>query len=173
VMPGTAYKITNGRYCVACSYNRENWNPDLRAPLTQPGVDVKVGDYLLEVEGRDVRPPAEVYSFFENTAGKQIKIRVGTNADGKDSREVTVVPLPSEFALRNRAWEEDNRRKVDELSGGKLAYVHVPDTAVGGWLNFNRFYFAQVGKQAAVIDERYNHGGEVADYIIDMLKRPL
>jgi len=170
---GADYKIENGRYRFARVYNGENWNPELRAPLTQPGVDVKTGDYLLEVEGRDVRPPAEVYSFFENTAGKQIKIRVGPNADGKDSREVTVVPLPSESALRNRAWEEDNRRKVSELSGGKLAYVHVPDTAVGGWLNFNRFYFAQVGKQGAVVDERYNHGGEVADYIIDMLKRPL
>jgi tricorn protease len=170
---GADYKIENGRYRFARIYNGENWNPDLQAPLTQPGVDVKVGDYLLEVEGRDVRPPAEVYSFFENTAGKQIKIKVGPNADGKDSREVTVVPLPNEFALRNRAWEEDNRRKVDELSGGKLAYVHVPDTAVGGWINFNRYYFAQVGKQGAVIDERYNHGGEVADYIIDMLKRPL
>jgi tricorn protease len=170
---GADYKIENGRYRFARVYNGENWNPELRAPLTQPGVEVKTGDYLLEVEGRDVRPPAEVYSFFENTAGKQIKIRVGPNADGKDSREVTVVPLPSESALRNRAWEEDNRRKVSELSGGKLAYVHVPDTAVGGWLNFNRFYFAQVGKQGAVVDERYNHGGEVADYIIDMLKRPL
>ncbi len=170
---GADYKIENGRYRFARVYNGENWNPELRAPLTQPGVDVKPGDYLLEVEGREVRPPAEVYSFFENTAGKQIKINVGPNADGKDAKEVTVVPLPSEFALRNRAWEEDNRRKVDELSGGKLAYVHVPDTAVGGWLNFNRFYFAQVGKQGAVIDERYNHGGEVADYIIDMLKRPL
>ncbi len=170
---GADYKIENGRYRFARIYNGENWNPDLRAPLTQPGVDVKVGDYLLEVEGRDVRPPAEAYSFFENTAGKQIKIKVSLNADGKDSREVTVVPLPSEFALRNRAWEEDNRRKVDELSGGKLAYVHVPDTAVGGWLNFNRFYFSQVGKQGAVIDERYNHGGAIADYIIDELKRPL
>jgi tricorn protease len=170
---GADYKIENGRYRFARVYNGENWNPDLRAPLTQPGVDVKAGDYLLEVESREVRAPAEVYSFFENTAGKQIKIKVGPSADGKDAREVTVVPLPSDFALRNRAWEEDNRRKVDELSGGKLAYVHVPDTAVGGWLNFNRFYFAQVGKQGAVIDERYNHGGEVADYIIDMLKRPL
>ena len=170
---GADYKIENGRYRFARIYNGENWNPELRAPLTQPGVDVKAGDYLLEVEGRDVRPPAEIYSFFENTAGKQIKMRVGPSPDGKDSRQVTVVPLPSEFALRNRAWEEDNRRKVDELSGGKLAYVHVPDTAVGGWLNFNRFYFAQVDKQGAVIDERYNHGGEVADYIIDMLKRPL
>src|SRR2546430_16619836 len=143
---GADYKIENGRYRFARVYNGENWNPDLRAPLTQPGVDVKAGEYLLEVEGRSVEPPAEVYSFFENTAGKQIKIKVGPNADGKDAREVTVVPLPSEFALRNRAWEEDSRRKVDELSGGKLAYVHVPATPVGGWLNFNRFYFAQVRK---------------------------
>jgi tricorn protease len=170
---GADYKVENGRYRFVRIYNGENWNPDLRAPLTQPGVEVKVGEYLLEVNGREVRPPTEVYSFFEDTAGKQIKIKVGPNPDGKDEREVTVVPVESEFALRNRAWEEDNRRKVDELSGGKLAYVHVPDTAVGGYKNFNRFYYAQVGKQAAVIDERYNHGGQIADYIIDMLKRPL
>jgi tricorn protease len=170
---GADYNVENGRYRFARIYNGENWNPDLRAPLTQPGVDVKTGEYLLEVNGVDVKAPAEVYSFFENTAGKQIKIKVGPNPDGKDAREVTVVPVDSEFSLRNRAWEEGNRRKVDELSGGKLAYVHVPDTAVGGYTNFNRFYFAQVDKQGAVIDERYNHGGEVADYIIDMLKRPL
>jgi tricorn protease len=170
---GADYKVQNGRYQFARVYNGENWNPDLRAPLTQPGVEVKVGEYLLEVNGKDVRPPAEVYSFFENTAGKQIKIKVGPNPDGKDAREVTVVPVDNEFPLRNRAWEEDNRRKVDELSGGKLAYVHVPDTAVGGYTNFNRFYYAQVGKQGAVIDERYNHGGQIADYIIDQLKRPL
>src|SRR5260370_24038811 len=100
-------------------------------------------------------------------------MKVGSNAEGKDAREVTVVPLPREFALCNRDWEEDCRRKVDELSAGKLAYVHVPDTAVGGYLHFNRFFFAQVGKQGAVIDERYNHRGEEADYLIDMLKRPL
>jgi tricorn protease len=170
---GADYKVENGRYRFARIYNGENWNPDLRAPLTQPGVDVKVGDYLLEVNGADVRPPAEVYSFFEETAGKQIKIKVGPNPDGKDAREVTVVPLDKEFNLRNRAWEEDNRRKVDQLSGGKLAYVHVPDTNVGGYSNFNRFYFAQVDRQGAIIDERYNHGGQIADYIVDMLKRPL
>jgi tricorn protease len=170
---GADYKIENGRYRFARIFNGENWNPDLKAPLTQPGVDVRTGDYLLEVNGHDVRPPADVYSFFENTAGKQTRIKVGPNADGKDSREVTVVPIASEFGLRNRAWEEDNRRKVDELSGGKLAYVHVPDTNVEGYRNFNRFYFSQVGKQAAIIDERYNHGGQIADYIIDDLERPL
>jgi tricorn protease len=170
---GADYKIENGRYRFARIFNGENWNPDLKAPLTQPGVDVKVGDYLLEVNGREVLPPIEIYSYFENTAGKQTRIKVGPSADGKGSREVTVVPVADEFALRNRAWEEDNRRKVDELSGGRLAYVHVPDTASGGFLNFNRFYFSQVGKQAAIIDERYNHGGQIADYIIDELERPL
>ncbi|MHB8608995.1 MAG: S41 family peptidase [Candidatus Acidiferrales bacterium] len=170
---GADYKVENGRYRFARIFNGENWNPELRAPLTQPGVDVKVGDYLLEVNGREVRPPTDLYSYFENTAGTQIKIKVGPDAGGADAREVTVVPLASEFELRNLAWEEDNRRKVDEMSGGKVAYVHVPDTATGGFRNFNRYYFAQVGKQAAVIDERYNHGGEIADYIIDMLKRPL
>lgn len=170
---GADYKVENGRYRFARVFNGENWNPELRAPLTQPGVDVKTGDYLLEVNGRDVRPPADVYSYFENTGGTQIRIKVGSHADGKDAREVTVVPLPDEGALRNLAWEEDNRRKVDELSGGKVAYVHLPDTNVGGYINFNRYYFAQVGKQAAVIDERYNHGGQVADYFIDFLERPL
>ena len=170
---GADYKIENGRFRFAHIFNGENWNPDLRAPLTQPGVDVKVGDYLLEVNGADVRATAEVFRFFENTAGKQIRIKVGPNADGKDAREVTVVPVDDEGNLRNRAWEEDNRRKVDELSGGKLAYVHVPDTANGGYINFNRFYFAQTDKQGAVIDERYNHGGAIADYIIDLLGRPL
>jgi len=170
---GADYKIENGRYRFARIFNGENWNPDLKAPLTQPGVDVRAGEYLLEVNGRDVRPPAEVYSFFENTAGKQVRIKVGPSTDGKGARDVNVVPVASEAGLRNRAWEEDNRRKVDELSGGKLAYVHVPDTATGGFLNFNRFYFSQVGKQGAIIDERYNHGGQIADYIIDELERPL
>src|SRR5690242_9426112 len=170
---GADYSVENGRYRFERIYNGENWNPDLRAPLTQPGVDVKVGEYLLEVNGQEVRPPDSVYRFFEDTAGKQVKIKVGPNPDGTGSREVTVVPVASEFTLRNRAWEEDNRRKVEKLSGGKLAYVHVPDTATGGWINFNRYYFSQVGKEGAVIDERYNHGGQVADYIIDMLERPL
>jgi tricorn protease len=170
---GADYRIENGRYRFARIFNGENWNPDLRAPLTQPGVNVKTGDYLLEVNGADVRPPTEVHKFFENTADRQIRIKVGPSPDGSNAREVTVVPVASEFTLRTRAWEEGNRRKVDELSGGKIAYVHVPDTNIGGYLNFNRFYFGQVGKQGAIIDERYNHGGQVADYIIDELGRPL
>lgn len=170
---GADYTIENGRYRFTRIYNGENWNPRLRAPLTQPGVDVKEGEYLLAVNRRDVKPPDEVYKFFEATAGRQVILKVGPNPDGKDAREVTVVPVANESGLRHLAWIEGNRRKVDEMSNGRLAYVYLPDTAQGGFTNFNRYYFAQVGKQGAVIDERYNGGGLIADYIIDYMRRPL
>ena len=170
---GANYKIESGRYKFARVYNGENWNPQLKAPLTQPGVNVAAGEYLLAVNGREVTAAEEVYKPFEATAGKQTVIKVGPSPDGKGAREVTVVPVGSEGGLRNLAWVEDNRRKVDKLSGGKLAYVWLPDTAEGGYTNFNRYYFAQVGKEGAVIDERFNQGGLIADYIIDYMRRPL
>ena len=170
---GADYVIENSRYRFTRVYNGENWNPKLRAPLTQPGVNVKAGEYLISVNGRDVRPPADVYSFFEETAGKQTLLKVAAQADGSNPREVTVVPVADETGLRNYAWIEDNRRKVDQLTGGRVAYVYLPDTYAGGYTNFNRYYFAQVGKDAAIIDERYNGGGDIADYIIDYLRRPL
>jgi tricorn protease len=170
---GADYKIENGRYRFAKVYSGENWNPQLKAPLTQPGVNVGAGEYLLAVNGTDVRPPANIYSFFEETAGKSVVLRVGPNPDGSGSREVTVIPVENEGALRNLAWIEENRRKVDQLSGGRLAYVYLPNTGEGGFTNFNRYYFAQIGKEGAVIDERFNAGGQIADYIIDNLSRPL
>lgn len=170
---GADYAIENGRYRFAKVFNGENWNPQLKAPLTQPGVNVVAGEYLLAVNGRDVRPPTNLYSFFEETAGKSVILRVGPNPDGSGSREVTVVPVDNEFGLRNLAWIEENRRKVDKLSGGRLAYVYLPNTAGGGFTNFNRYYFAQIGKEGAVIDERFNGGGQIADYIIDNMSRPL
>lgn len=170
---GADYKVENGRYRFAKVYSGENWNPQLKAPLTQPGVNVAAGEYLLAVNGRDLRPPENLYSPFEETAGKSVVLRVGPNPDGSGSREVTVVPIETEAALRNLAWIEDNRRKVDRLSGGRLAYVYLPNTAQGGFTNFNRYYFAQIGKEGAVIDERFNGGGQIADYIIDHLSRPL
>ncbi|MEO8027472.1 MAG: PDZ domain-containing protein [Bryobacteraceae bacterium] len=169
---GADYAVENGRYLFAKIYRGENWNPRTRAPLTQPGVNVAEREYLLAVNGRDVRPPTNVYSFFEETAGKSTVLRVGPSADGSGSREVTVVPIPNEAMLRNLSWIDENRRKVDQLSGGRLAYVYLPDTAGGGLTNFNRYYFAQIGKQGAVIDERFNGGGQIADFIIDYLKRP-
>ncbi|NLH77401.1 MAG: protease [Acidobacteria bacterium] len=170
---GADYAVENGRYRFARVFDGENWNPRLRAPLTQPGVNVKAGEYLLAVNGREVAAAEEVYAPFEATAGKQTLIKVGPSPDGKGAREVTVVPTGNEYGLRNLAWVEANRRKVDEMSGGKLAYVWLPDTADGGYTNFNRYYFAQIGKDGVVVDERFNQGGLIADYIIDYLRRPL
>jgi len=168
---GADYSIDHNRYRFARVFSGENWNPDARAPLTQPGVNVKSGEYLLAVNGRDVTAAENVYSFFEETANRPIVLKVGPNLDGSGAREVTATPVQSETSLRNLAWIEENRRKVDQLSGGKLAYVYLPDTAEGGFTNFNRYYFAQIGKQGVVIDERFNHGGQIADYIVDNLRR--
>jgi tricorn protease len=170
---GADYKIENGRYRFARIYDGENWNPELMAPLTQPGVNVASGEYLLAVNGRDLHASDNIYSYFEETAGKQVVLKVGPNADASGSRDVTVVPIDDEFTIRHLKWVEDNRRKVDEMTGGRVAYVHLPDTAFGGYTNFNRYYFSQVDKQAAVIDERFNHGGFLADYIVDYLNRPI
>jgi len=170
---GADYSLENGRYRVARVYDGENWNPGLQAPLTQPGVNVKAGDYILAVNGRELHSSDNLYSFFEETAGKQVVLKVGANPDGKDSREVTVVPVDSEEGLRHLAWIEGNRRKVDQATGGRVAYVYVPNTAGAGYTSFNRYFFSQVGKEAAIIDERFNEGGQLADYIVDYLRRPL
>ena len=170
---GADYTIENDRYRFSRVYYGENWNPDLRAPLTEPGVNVREGEYLLAVNGRELHGSDEIYSFFQETAGKSVQLKVGPDPSGKGARNVTVVPIANERSLRLRAWMDANRRKVEQLSNGRLAYVYLPDTFVNGYTNFNRYYFAQWDKQGAVIDERFNGGGWIADYIVDWLKRPL
>ena len=168
---GADLAIEHGRYRFTRVYDGESWNPKLRAPLTQPGVNVVAGEYLLAVNGRDLVPPDNVYRALSNTAGRQVVLKVGPDPSGAGAREVTVVPLEGESALRNRAWVEDNRRTVDRLSGGRLAYIYLPNTADLGYTYFNRYLFAQVGRQGVVVDERFNGGGSLADYIIDYLAR--
>jgi len=170
---GADYKIENGRYRFARVYNGENWNPQLKAPLTQPGINVVAGEYLLAVNGQELRSSDNIYSFFENTSGKSVVLKVGADPSGAGAREVTVVPVTEEIRLRNLAWIEDNRRKVDQMTNGRVAYIYMPDTATGGYINFNRYFFAQVGKEAAIVDERFNGGGALATDIIEYLKRPL
>jgi len=170
---GADYNIANGRYRFSKVYNGENWNPDLKAPLTQPGVNVKAGEYLLAVNGRELHESDNLFSFFQGTAGKTTVLRVGPNPDEDAAREVTVVPIESEYNLRRRAWIENNRRTVDQMTGGRVAYVYLPNTAEAGYTYFNRYYFSQIDKEAAVIDERFNTGGDIADYIVDYLRRPI
>jgi tricorn protease len=166
---GADYSIDHNRYKFAKIYNGQNWTPSLAAPLTLPGINIVEGDYLLAVNGRELFATDNVDSFFDGTAGKQTVVRVGKNADGSGGRDVTVVPTASEYGLRNLDWIDSNRRKVDALSGGKVAYVYMPDTGGAGYSNFNRYFYAQLDKQALVLDERYNQGGFIADYIVSVL----
>ncbi|MCI0638598.1 MAG: PDZ domain-containing protein [Gemmataceae bacterium] len=169
---GADYEIADGRYRFKKVYGGLNWSPEARAPLTVPGVEVKAGEYLLAVRGIDLKPPTELYSLFENTANKSIEITVGPSADGKGSRTVTVEPLANEGGLRNRDWVEGNLQKVHKATGGRVAYVYVPNTANPGHAYFKRYFFPQSDKDAIIIDERFNGGGQVADYYIDHLRRP-
>ncbi len=169
---GADYRIENGRYRFAKVFGGLNWNPDLRSPLTEPGVDVKAGEYLLAVEGKDLKPPEDLYSRFERTSGRIVEITVGPNADGSGSRAVKVVPIEDEAALRNRDWVERNLRYVTEKTNGRVAYVYVPNTSTQGYDYFRRYFFPQSDRQAIIVDERHNGGGQVADYYIDILRRP-
>lgn len=169
---GADFEIAQGRYRFKKIYGGVNWEPRLRSPLTAPGVNVKEGEYLLAVRGVDLKPPTEIYSLFENTAGKSIEITVGPNPDGKDSRTVTVEPLDNETSIRNLDWVQGNIRKVHQATNGRVAYVYVPDTAMGGLASFKRYFFPQIDKEAVIIDERFNGGGWIADYYIDLLRKP-
>ena len=169
---GCDFEVEGDRYRFQRVFDGENWNPDLQAPLTGPGVNVVAGDHLLAVNGRTLTTADNVHAFFENTAGRQVVLRIAPGGDEAAARDVTVVPVGDESALRNRAWIEDNRRMVHELSGGRLAYIYIPNTGGGGFASFNRYFFSQTDRQGAVVDERFNKGGLLADYVANYLTRP-
>lgn len=170
---GADYEVSQGRYRIRKIYTGENWNPELHAPLSAPGVDVHAGDYIIAVNGRNLTSAENLYAAFIGTAGRQLELRVNDRPTADGSRLITVVPISSEAGLRTRDWIETNRRTVDSLSRGKLAYVYVPNTGEEGYASFNRYYFAQQNKEGAVIDERFNHGGSIADYMVDIMNRQL
>jgi tricorn protease len=168
---GADLTVEGGRYKITRIYDNESWNPDLRAPLAAPGVDVSVGDFILAINGHELRAPDNIYRLLDGTANRQTVLAVSSKPVLEGARQVTVIPVASEQGLRTRAWVEANRRLVDKLSNGQLAYVYVPNTGQPGYTSFNRYYFAQQEKKGAIIDERFNGGGSAADYIIEILGR--
>jgi tricorn protease len=168
---GADFVIDQGRYKITRIYDNESWNTDLRAPLAVPGVDVRVGDYIIAVNGEELRTPDNLYRLLDGTAGRQTVLTVSDKPVADGARKVTVIPVANDQGLRSRAWVEHNRHVVDSLSKGRLAYVHLPNTGQPGYTSFNRYYFAQQDRQGAIIDERFNGGGSAADYIIDVLQR--
>ncbi len=170
---GADYDVADGRYRLKRIYSGESWNPQLRAPLVQPGVKISTGDYILSINGQDLTAADDISRLLEDTANRTVVLKLASSASGADSHEVSVVPVATEQPLRNLAWIEENRRKVDQLSSGKLAYVYMPDTGQPGLTSFNRYFFAQTDRKGVIIDERFNAGGQVADYVIEVLRRPL
>jgi tricorn protease len=168
---GADFTIENGRYKVTRIYDNENWNPDLRSPLATPGSIVNLGEYILAINGVELRAPDNIYRLLDGTANRQTSLTVNDKPTMDGARHVVVIPVANEQALRTRAWVESNRRLVEQLSNGQLAYVYLPNTGQPGYSSFNRYYFSQQDKKGAIIDERFNGGGSAADYIIDVLQR--
>jgi tricorn protease len=168
---GADYEVAEGRYRIKHILQGDNSSPLLTAPLAQPGIHVKAGDYLLAVDNQEISASENLYRYFVGKAGKPTQIKVASTPNGDNARTFPVIPMPGENTLRLFNWIEANRRKVAELSGGKLAYIYLPDTGQTGYTLFNRDFYAQLDKQGVIIDERSNSGGAPADYFIDLLKR--
>ncbi len=170
---GCDFEWTKDGYRISKIYNGERWNPETYSPLGLPGIHVKEGDYIVSVNGEKVNPKKNIYSLLEQTADREINIQVNSKPSTDGAKSYLVKPVASERSLRYMDWVEGNRKKVDELSNGKLAYVYVPNTSEGGFTSFNRYYFSQQDKKGVVIDERNNGGGSAADYMIDIMSREL
>jgi len=154
-------------------YTTESWNPGLSSPLDKPGIKVHEGYYLVGINGKEITEADNIYQYLDGTAGKQTIIHINKEPDFEGSWTETIEPISSENALRQRAWVEDNRRLVDKLSNGRLAYIWVPNTGGPGFVSFNRYFFAQQDKEGAIIDERFNGGGLLDDYMVDLMTRKL
>ncbi|TVQ54336.1 MAG: hypothetical protein EA377_05580 [Phycisphaerales bacterium] len=161
-------------YYIERIYEAGDWDRDGFGPLSEAGIDVNEGDYLLEVNGVPVDPTRDVFASFQNLAGRTITITVSEEPEwDEDARDVVVRAMGSDAALRYRTWVEDNRRYVEEKTDGRVGYIHVPDTGVNGQNELVRQYMAQLGKEALIIDERWNGGGQIPTRFIEMLNRPV
>ena len=163
----------NGLWRIKRIFTTESWNPELSSPLSRPGLKVTEGDYILSINGQSLTSDDNIFEYLAGTNGIQTTIEFSNNDKAEDGFSETIIPIRSESALRRRAWVEDNRRKVDELSNGQLAYVWVPNTSGAGYNSFNRYLFAQQNKRGLVVDERFNGGGLLDDYMVDLLTREL
>ena len=168
---GADVTVANGRVRITRILTGESWNPQLRAPLSAPGVDARTGDYIIAVNGVELGANGNLYRLLEGSAGRQTVLTLNDRPTADGARRVIVVPVANEGGLRQFAWIERNRRLVDSLSAGKIAYVYVPNTGQPGYEYFNRYFFAQQDRLGVVVDERYNGGGSAADYIIEILAR--
>jgi tricorn protease len=168
-----ALDAASGRYRLAKIYPGDNSREAFRSPLTEPGVDVKQGDFLLAVDGRELKAPTDPYSLFVNTLDRTVTLTVASSADGKDEHEVTVKPIPDELQIRLKDWVDNNREHVNQASGGKIGYIYLSDMEALGMDEFIRQFYPQIRKEGLVVDVRWNGGGFVDQLILERLRRVL
>lgn len=168
---GADFVSKQGKWQLKRIYTSESWNPGLNGPLDQPGMKIKQGHYLVGINNQEISATDNIYQYLDGTANKQTTLHINTKPSFEGAWTEVVKPIRSENSLRQRTWVEDNRRTVDKLSGGKLGYIWVPNTGGPGFVSFNRYFFAQQDKEGAVIDERFNGGGLLDDYMVDLMTR--
>ena len=159
------------RYVISKIYQGQNWNEDLRSPLTEQGIDVKEGDYLISINGNNVTLADNPYKFLENTANKHIEITVNSSPSATGAKTYTIKPIKSELNLIHYDWVETRRAMVDKLSGGKIGYIYVPNTAFEGNRELFHGMYQYHNKEALIIDDRYNGGGFIPENMVDLLDR--
>ena len=159
------------RYKIHTIFEGENWNENTRSPLTEPGIDVKAGDYIIALNGHDLTTEKNLYNVLENTAGKLIPITVNDKPKAEGAKTYWVKPVRSEQDLRYLDWVNSRRRMVDELSGGRIAYIHVPNTGVEGNRELFKGVYAYNDKDAFIIDDRYNGGGWTPGKMVEKLSQ--
>jgi tricorn protease len=160
-----------GRYRIASIMTGENDEDRYRSPLTEVGIDVHVGDYILAINGQELRASDNPYRLLQIAPGQPVELRVAAKAGGEGARNVLVKPINSESDLKYFAWVEHNRKYVEEQSGGKVGYLYIPDMGGDGIREFIKWFYPQVRKQGLVIDVRDNGGGNVSPMIIERLAR--
>ena len=167
---------THTAYTIAKIYEGAPWDSDARGPLSKPGIDVSEGDYITHVNGVPIDTDLDPWAAFVGLAGKDTTITIKSSLTGDEEtvneREYTLKPLGSEFGLRYRDWVEENRHYVEQASSGKVGYIHVPNTGVQGQNELFRQFYGQTGKDALIIDERWNGGGQIPNRFIELLDRP-
>ena len=160
-----------GRYRISKIYNGENWNPDRRSPLTEQGVDVKEGDYIISINGKNLTTDSNPYMLLENSTENPVEITVSSTPSSENQRTNIIKPLKSEQELRYFNWVNERRAMVDKLSGGRIGYIHVPNTSTAGNKELFHGMYTYYDKEALIIDDRYNGGGFIPDRMADLLDR--
>jgi tricorn protease len=168
---GADLSMADGRVRIDRIYSGERWNPYIEGPLSAPGLNVAEGDFILAINGKPLAASDNIFAHLVGTTGEQVTLTVADTAKGKNSRDIVVEPTGSERMMRLWAWVEDNRKYVAEQTEGRVGYVYLPNTAGAGYTLFNRMFFSQTDKDAIIIDERSNGGGQAANYITDVLSR--